>query len=218
MRILAFELSARRAGIALLDDDRVTAEETWEEPHARHQELFAAVPRLLQATGADTAYIDAYAIGRGPGSYSGIRVALTAANLFALPHGKQVLAVSSGDSIAAAALRLRPAPQVAVAGDARRGQLWFRLYDDAGDAVKGLGAWELIKADELAARLPEGAVLASPDRDRLLAQHPAAAAAPGWIAENVYPAAADIGRIARRRLAGHLPMEPLEPLYMHPAV
>lgn len=210
MKILAFELSTRRASVALLEEDRLLAEHSWEEPQA-HQKLFEVLPEILKSAGVRVGEIDVFAAGRGPGAFSGIRVALTAAQSLALPSGKKVFAVSSGEALARAILRETQAPEVAVVGDARRDTLWYGAFDCNRQTVP----WTLTTLNELSRSLPNGAVRVSPDWDRLASklgdtQH--------WIRGNRYPSARDVADIVMLRMKGGMPSEPMEPLYMHPPV
>jgi tRNA threonylcarbamoyladenosine biosynthesis protein TsaB len=208
MRILAIELSTRRGSAALSSDGQLLADEAWEDGHQR---LFEVLPSVLTRAGAVARDIDVLAAGRGPGVFSGIRVAITAAQALALPAGKAVYAVSSGEALAHRILLESQATRVAVVGDARRGTVWYGLFERAGQ----VSPWGLTTAESLDEALPPDAVRVSPDWDRL---SPRLRGAAGWLTANRYPEARDVAGIVYDRLKRGVASEPVEPLYMHPPV
>lgn len=216
--ILAFELSSRRGSVALHDGTRVVAEQTWDEPAARHPALFAAVPRVLQEAGVTWNHLRALAVGRGPGAFSGVRVALMTAQTFALPCHTPVLAVSSGEALALDLIHEAGCHPVVVAGDARRGAIWFAIFHRHGAGIKKQQDWTLIPAADFTRHLPEGAWIASPDWTRLAAACGPRGSHVHWIEEDRYPSATRVAEWAWTQVQAGTAGEPLEPLYLHPAV
>ena len=216
--ILAFELSSRRGSVALHDGACVVAQQCWDEPAARHQALFAAVPRVLQDGGATWSQLRAIAVGRGPGSFSGIRVALMTAQTLARPLLTPVLAVSSGEALAMDLAAESDGGPIVIAGDARRGAIWYAVFQPQGAGVRRKLDWTLVPAADFTARLPHGARVASPDWARLAAACGTRDAPVHWIEEDRYPSANRVAEWASAQLAAGQPGEPAEPLYLHPPV
>jgi tRNA threonylcarbamoyladenosine biosynthesis protein TsaB len=211
--MLAFELSTRQGSVCVYDGTRVVAREAWDEPAARHPGLYGVLPALLRAAGTEWSRLTAVAVGRGPGSFSGIRVALTAAQAIALPTRLPVIAVSSGEALALAAAHEPDAPdRLVVAGDARRGAIWYGCFHRHGDDVRPDGPWALAAAAGFAAHVPPGARLLTSDAARL------ARAMGATGATERFPDAAHVATLAWRRLQLGVPGDPLEPLYLHPPV
>jgi tRNA threonylcarbamoyladenosine biosynthesis protein TsaB len=100
--------------------------------HAR--ELLPAVARVMDASGLGWAELDGIAVGRGPGSFTGLRVGVATARALAQAHGLPLHPVSSLAALAAAAGPGRVAALI----DARRGELFAALYDGG---VECLRAW-----------------------------------------------------------------------------
>lgn len=100
MLLLAIECSTRQGSVALLENHRLLAEESWGGPVVRHGVLFDHLTRLMESTGKGLKEIERIAVGRGPGSFSGIRMSLAAAQALALPGETPVQAVSSGAALA----------------------------------------------------------------------------------------------------------------------
>ena len=194
MKLLALEFSTEAASLALLDDGEVAASLPVDAGHRRSQGIFDAVEKLLKGAGWTLADVEAFAVGRGPGSYTGLRVSLTAANGWALPEKKKVWTVSSGAALAAEILAKRPDVERVVAwGDARRGTIWAGLFErGVGGDVSQEGEWKLLSAE---ARGVEWAGAHWPETGRS-------------------PQAEWVGRLF---FAGGA-SEELQPVYLHPAV
>ena len=216
--ILAFELSSRRGSVAVYDGTRVVAQQMWDEPAARHQALFAAVPRVLQEAETSWNHLRAIAVGRGPGAFSGVRVGLVTAQTFALPNCTPVYALSSGEALAMDLVHEAGAQPIVVAGDARRGAIWFAVFQRHGTGVTKKQDWTLVPATDFTRHLPDGAWIASPDWARLAAACGPREARWHWIEEDRYPSAARVAEWAWSTVQAGSPGEPLEPLYLHPAV
>lgn len=204
MKIFSIELSSRFGSIALVEDGIVIAEQRWEENFKNRQQLFDAV----EAMAIDWDSVDAFAVGRGPGAFSGMRIAFSVVNTLAQVGQKPVYAQNSGAVLA----RRFGAEQTVVVGDARRKQVWAGLFRGA----QLEGEFELLELDQLADYVPSGALVVSPDYDRL--EELLAGFHKPDPPESVFPTAGELGILIAERVAAGEASEPLEPLYMHPPV
>ncbi|MBK7927212.1 MAG: tRNA (adenosine(37)-N6)-threonylcarbamoyltransferase complex dimerization subunit type 1 TsaB [Bryobacterales bacterium] len=126
MILLAIDSSTEHGGIALWRDGEVT-ETIVHSPDGFAHVLFVELERLLAQCGVDLTHIDAFAAASGPGSFTGVRVALSAAKGFGEAFGKPVFAISNLRAMAAHG----SAPLRAAILDARRGDIYGGLYDAA---------------------------------------------------------------------------------------
>jgi len=216
---LAIEMSSAIGSVALLRADAVLAAADWADRDGRSRQLFDRLPALLAAAGLRWPDIELYAVGRGPGSYSGLRAAITAAQGFALPDNRPIHAVRSGAALAFEIARERPARPIAIIGDARREQFWIGIFErDGAGAWHVRRDWFLAPADGWADGLPADAVVATPD-ERIF---PIIGKMAGPVFQSLekprQPTAAAIARLAHQRIAAGVPSAPLTPIYMHPAV
>jgi len=219
MRVLGIELSSPRGSVALLRDDEVVREIVWDEAPRDSRRAFDALATILREGGVAAADIDLFAAGRGPGNYSGMRVALTAAMALAMPGGRPFHAVDSGAALADAVFQETAADDVLVAGDARRGRCWHASFHRAHDgSAVAVTPWALCDAADLAARVHPAGVGASSDWERLAAAASLPGARGAWIERSVHPSAAAVARRALARWRAGEPSEPLTPLYLHPPV
>lgn len=114
--ILAIETSVPAASIALQTNEGNLFQEGFESHRQQNQLLFAPLKGLLAQLGAEQK-LDAILVGTGPGSYSGTRISIAAAQGIAVAHDYPVVGISS---FLATKTWLSGQDAIAV-GDARRG-------------------------------------------------------------------------------------------------
>ena len=194
MKILALEFSTDAGSLALLDGGAVAASLAVDAGQRRSQGLFDAAEGLLKKAGWTFRDVGAFAVGRGPGSYTGLRVSLTAARGWALPEDKPVWTVGSGAALAAQIFAERPnVAQIVVWGDARRGTIWAGVFARAGGIdARPAGGFRLLPASARGEEWP--------------AAH--------WAEPGRAPQAEWVGKLF---FAGRA-SEELQPIYLHPAV
>jgi tRNA threonylcarbamoyladenosine biosynthesis protein TsaB len=153
MKLLAFETSTEACSVALWRDGEVV--ERFEIAPRRHAEF--ALPwaeALLAEAGVARTQLDAIAVGRGPGAFTGVRLGVAIAQGIALALDIPVLPVST--LLALAARAPAPAQRVLAAIDARMGEVYLGAFarEDGGDG------WRALRAESLGApgaiALPEG--------------------------------------------------------------
>lgn len=104
MIYLALDSATDTAGLALAQDDVVIAELNWRTRQNHSVELMPNLERLLQLASLKVTDISAVIVGRGPGSYSGLRVGVGSAKGLAFALGIPLVGVST---LAQAAYPLR---------------------------------------------------------------------------------------------------------------
>lgn len=134
MRLLAFETATEACSVALWIDGEVC--ERFGLAPRRHAEL--ALPwadELLAEAGVAKSQLDAIAVGRGPGAFTGVRLAIALAQGIALALDRPAVAVST---LAALAMRA-PQGDVLAAIDARMGEIYAATFRREGDAAVAMG-------------------------------------------------------------------------------
>lgn len=97
MTLLAIDTSTAYASVALYDGRTVLAEGTW-HAHRRHDDhLFPEIERLLALAGAALKDLTRVAVAIGPGSFTGLRVAIAAAQGIARASGARAAGVPTLD-------------------------------------------------------------------------------------------------------------------------
>lgn len=134
-RILALETSGRTGSVAVGTGDGVLATATLSATMKHAAELIPTVQRLLKRSGWATDELTEVFVSIGPGSFTGLRIAVTVARTLAWSTGARVVAVPTLDALAANALDLQPPPDhLAVVLDAKRSQVYTAAFELTGDA------------------------------------------------------------------------------------
>ncbi len=127
MRLLAIDTSAGHCSAALRIDDTVTQRLVAAE--RRHGELILGMmSELLAAAGLRPVDVDAFAFARGPGSFTGLRIAAAVVQGAALATDKPVVGVSTLAALAQGCRRLHGPQHVLCALDARMGEVYAGAY------------------------------------------------------------------------------------------
>lgn len=128
MKILALETSGAYCSAALMIDDQI--EQRLEHAPRQHGDLILSMLQgLLEQAGLALRQLDAIAYGRGPGSFTGVRIAAAVAQGIAFGAGKPVVGVSTLQATAAAAMQETGQRRIACALDARMGEVYWGLFD-----------------------------------------------------------------------------------------
>lgn len=150
MRILAFDCAGAQCAAAVRVGAEIVAEAHIQSDRGHAQLLMPLLTQVAAEAGVALRDFDRFAVTTGPGSFTGIRVALAAARGLALGTDRPVVGISVFDVVAADAARAGiPAPRLLVAVEARRAECFLQLFDPMGDpmgpptmlAPEAVGTW-----------------------------------------------------------------------------
>jgi tRNA threonylcarbamoyladenosine biosynthesis protein TsaB len=215
MRILAIETALLGGSVAMLERDTEVGQQTLDVQRRTAQTLLPAVKNLLESAGWSPRDIQLVAVSVGPGSFTGLRMGVTAAKVFAYATGAQVLGVSS---LGVLADQVRtPAEQLWAVMDAERHQLFAARFRRRRDEwVEDEPVQIVDQAQWLAGLLP-GMLVTGPSLAELRGQlAPGVSVAPDEVWR---PRASTVGRLAfRLHQAGHrADVWSLAPHYLRPS-
>ena len=125
MRILAIDTTSEFGSLAIHQDGETLEEVPLRAPDGFSQVLFGYIDALLQRHDWSLDSIDTFATAAGPGSFTGVRVGLTAAKGLADALGRGALAVSNLKALA----EFGSTSARGVIMDARRGEIYAAVYD-----------------------------------------------------------------------------------------
>lgn len=195
--LLALEFSTEHRSVAVVRDGIILAETRQEA--GRSTRVFARVAETLAAAGVTPAEVDALAVGIGPGSYTGIRLAISVAQGWSLATGEErpipVIPISSFVVLAASLQG-----PVWLASDAQREE-WAVARVDGGEVLE----------DARLLSIAEVRVLAN--QHRFVGAEIFGALG---IGETAYPTAGCLGRLAALQPRA-VPPETLAPVYLRTA-
>jgi tRNA threonylcarbamoyladenosine biosynthesis protein TsaB len=131
VKILAVETSTEYCSVALWQDGAVR--ERSELVGQKHSELLIAMlDELLKHAGVNISQLDGIAFGKGPGSFTGVRIACGVAQGLALGSNLKVVGVCTLQALAKACGH----DKVIAALDARMGEIYLAVYEKQGDEWK----------------------------------------------------------------------------------
>ena len=125
--ILAIDTCTELCSAALLSDGAITAKAEI-APREHSQKLLPMVETLLADANVTMSELDAIAFGRGPGSFTGVRIGTATAQGLALGSGKPLIPVSTLAAMALQAAKLYGDGIVISAIDARMGEVYLAAY------------------------------------------------------------------------------------------
>ncbi len=126
MRILAVDTSTTSCSVAVVAQSSLIAEATIvrEQTHSKH--LMEMVDRVINFSGMTVAELDGFAVTRGPGTFTGLRIGISTVKGMAAASGKPVVGISSLEALAEQSA-LAPyliCPLI----DARKDEVYFARY------------------------------------------------------------------------------------------
>lgn len=195
VQILALETTARPGSVAAAEDCKLLCHLELSRQQRTAQSLLPALKRLLVQVGWRPQDVELVAVSIGPGSFTGLRLGVTAAKLFAYATGADVLGIDTLETIAAGVPER--VDRLAVAVDAQRGELIAaQMRRQADGYLRPEAPPQLIPASAWLGSLSPGIWVAGPVLDRLavrLPEHVRVVDAQYW-----HPSAAAVARLAAR--------------------
>lgn len=155
MRILAIDTATEACSAALWNDGATTAHfELCPREHT--QRILPLVQDILTETATALTDLDALAFGRGPGSFTGVRIGIGIAQGLALGASLPMIGVSTLATMAQGAFRKTGATRVLAAIDARMGEVYWAEYQrDEQGIWHGEATEAVLKPEAVNARLKQ---------------------------------------------------------------
>jgi len=218
MTILALEFSSPQRSVAIAQAGHVLGEVIEAGTSLRPDqkkgassrqtgatEVFSMIESALREAKLEREQIDILAVGLGPGSYTGVRAALSIAQGWQLARGAKLLGVSSMDCLATQAQAERIFGRVNVMVDAQRQEFYLATYEISADGWNATGPLRIVTAGEIQSRTEAREILTGPEVTR-------------WVprGRTIFPRAAALARLTVER-DGFVAGEKLEPIYLREA-
>jgi tRNA threonylcarbamoyladenosine biosynthesis protein TsaB len=211
MTILALEFSSGQRSVAVVrrragDASFVASEAV--ETGAGGTRAFGMIEDALREAGLEREQIDVIAVGLGPGSYTGIRVALSVAQGWQLASrdgGMKLLGVSSAECVAAQAQAEKISGRVNVVIDAQRNEFYLAAYEISAAGRKEVEPLRILTRAEVELRIGANEMLIGPEVTR-------------WFPSGrvIFPRATMLGRLVAGR-NDFISGDKLAPIYLRAA-
>lgn len=203
-RLLAVETSSEACSLALLWDGVVYSRH--QIAQLQHAELLLPwVRELLSEAGASLQDLDAIAFGRGPGSFTSLRIGIGAVQGLAWGVELPVIPLSSLAAVAEQ-VKTKPGQSILVAMDARMGEVFHGLFrrNDAG-GLEAISAEAVCAPEQIQVPDPANTIMAGSAFGRFEKLESLAAAAPA-VHPGLLPSATALLSLAQRWLQNHQPL------------
>lgn len=209
MKILALEFSSEERSVATAD---APAQEFVEvlgaatETGGRSVKALGMVETALQQAKLRREQIDCIAVGLGPGSYTGIRAAISLAQGWQFALAVKLLGISSVECLASQAQAAGLVGDVTFIIDAQRGEFYLAEYTVSSSAMREISSVQIVSRLEVEKHIGRGHIVVGPQADTHF---------PGY-AKNLFPDARALARLAAGR-TNFVSAEKLEPIYLREA-
>ncbi|MEW5839207.1 MAG: tRNA (adenosine(37)-N6)-threonylcarbamoyltransferase complex dimerization subunit type 1 TsaB [Pseudomonadota bacterium] len=217
MKILALDTSTEACSAALLLDDQVFTAYAL-TPREHTQRLLPMVQQVLAEGGVSLAGLDGIAFARGPGAFTGLRIAAGVTQGLAFGADLPVMPVSSLAALAHGAWRVHGADKVLTALDARMHEVYWGAWRVLGAGDVRLDGDERVIKPLDAPLVPDSGWFAvgsgwSAYAETLL---PRFAAVVSAVDHDLLPQAHDVALLAAHQVArqGWLPAAEAQPVYL----
>lgn len=177
-------------------------------------QLISYIGKAMRERKIDLSTIDAFVIGSGPGSFTGLRISFSVIKAFAIAKEKPVIAIGSFYSCA---YRLRSkSGNLAVVSDARRGLIYLSCFKAKNGNLTKQGKEKLITLEELI-KIDREYLFITYDshlRDKILSLNPKL----NFYSKNIFPTAKYLMPLAELyyNKSKFKALDKLKPLYLHP--
>jgi tRNA threonylcarbamoyl adenosine modification protein YeaZ len=137
MRVLAIDTALAACSAAVLDTRHaaVTASETMPMTRGHAEAVMPLIARVMDQAEVDFAQLDRIAVTTGPGSFTGLRVGISAARGIALAAGKPAIGLTTLASFAAPHIAENDTTAVVAAIDARHDHVYLQVFGAGGRTV-----------------------------------------------------------------------------------
>ncbi|WP_298775047.1 tRNA (adenosine(37)-N6)-threonylcarbamoyltransferase complex dimerization subunit type 1 TsaB [uncultured Shewanella sp.] len=150
--ILALDTCTESCSVALMTDGRVYQQQV-DAPREHSQRLLPMVESVLNQAQLKVNNIDYIAYGRGPGSFTGIRICTSMTQGLALGLDVPVIGISTLAAMAQIAIEKEAAKQVFCAIDARMGEVYWGQFIDVNGIATLVGAERVSRPEEVEIQL-----------------------------------------------------------------
>jgi tRNA threonylcarbamoyl adenosine modification protein YeaZ len=210
MRVLAIDTALGACAAAVLDSQAgaILAAESIGMVRGHAEVVMPLIARVMDAARSEFVELNRIAVTVGPGSFTGLRVGISAARGIALAAGKPAIGLSTLSALAAPHVAARTGDTIIAAIDARNEQVYFQVFAPNGVTVV---TPRLDRVRAAVRAVPVGPTVITGSGALLVAAH--------WPSGSPVPrvedhAAPDIGWVARLGAAAQEEGAPPKPLYL----
>ncbi|MBU1147488.1 MAG: tRNA (adenosine(37)-N6)-threonylcarbamoyltransferase complex dimerization subunit type 1 TsaB [Candidatus Omnitrophica bacterium] len=167
MKILAIDTSSKMLSIALGDGKDIIKEENYLLDRRHSSLLIPKIKEMLEGSSLSINKIDAFVVGLGPGSFTGLRIGVSAVKGLGLALKKPCIGIASIDALAMNTMgnfvscpngQLTKLPMVVPIIDAKRENVYSAIYEKKNGRIIRKTDYLLIKVDKLLKKVKKDAI------------------------------------------------------------
>jgi len=151
VKILGIDTSSSSLSVAVMDDDLLKGEFTLNHKLTHSEQMMPLLDSLLSHLELKMADIDLIGVSVGPGSFTGIRIGVAAANAMAMALDIPVVGISSLEAMAYTAGET--AYTIVSTFDAQRDRFYFNAYRFENSELKAIEAEDVLEKEDLIKKL-----------------------------------------------------------------
>lgn len=214
MKVLGIETSTKICSVGIADIRGVVAESSAEDRHVHSDMIVSLIEQTMRASALALSELEAVAVSVGPGSFTGLRIGMSAAKGLCRALKLPLVAVPTFEAVACAVFDAhRQQERVMVAVDAKRDDLYITMFEKTGEGCRPLGETVIIPSSKLRSMLSSTRLVCT-DQGALVPESPGA----DLVMLDLHRFVSG-GRVAARGCARALQglfsdVESLEPLYL----
>lgn len=213
MNLLGIDTSSENLSLSIMKEDKVLFNLN-RRIRFGASKLVQHIEKYLKKLTLDLKQIDAFVLGAGPGSFTGLRISFSVVKALSLSLDKPVIRM--GSFLACACPFNDKYKKIAVISDARRNLIYATSFIASKGKVKKEGKEKLVEAQEFVHKRKDYFFLTYDDniRERVKKIYPTIDIYP----KNFYPQAKYLLLLAKEQFLKKefTPISKLEPLYLHP--
>ncbi len=150
MKILSIDTSTMISSCTVMDNGIIIGDYNVNQKLTHSETLVPMVKDLLGKLNIDLSEIDLYVVGKGPGSFTGLRIGMTVAKTFAQIYNKDIIGISTLEALASQVITDRIVVPII---DARGGRVYYGIYKNIFGKLEEVEKDNLIYFDELLEKL-----------------------------------------------------------------
>jgi tRNA threonylcarbamoyladenosine biosynthesis protein TsaB len=156
LKILGIDTSSKFLSIALSEDGNIIKEENHLLDRRHSSQLVPKIKEMLENLNFSIEDVDVFVVGLGPGSFTGLRIGVSAVKGFGLVAKKPCIGVASIDALALEANGMDGTIVPII--DAKRGNVYSSIYERKGTKIIRLSGYLLLPIEKLVRKLKGDAV------------------------------------------------------------
>lgn len=150
MKILSIDTSTMISSCSVMDNGVIVGDYNVNQKLTHSETLVPMVKDLLEKLNINLSEIDLFVVGKGPGSFTGLRIGMTVAKTFAQIYNKDIIGISTLEALASQVITDKVVVPII---DARGGRVYYGIYKNVFGKLEEIEKDNLIYFDELLERL-----------------------------------------------------------------